>query len=42
MPARLWTCRIPCGRGGWTANRLEFDAAAAVWVAKVIDWGVAA
>jgi hypothetical protein len=27
---------------GWKVYRVEFDPAAAAWVAKVIDWGVAA
>jgi hypothetical protein len=27
---------------GWTAYRVQFDVAAAAWIAKVIDWGVAA
>ena len=27
---------------GWKAYRVQFDPAAVAWVAKVIDWGVAA
>ena len=27
---------------GWTAYRVQFDPAATAWIAKVIDWGVAA
>jgi hypothetical protein len=27
---------------GWRAYRVEFDASAAAWIAKIIDWGVAA
>lgn len=27
---------------GWRAYRVQFDPEASVWIAKVIDWGVAA
>ncbi|HEY2229100.1 MAG TPA: hypothetical protein VGI22_15480 [Xanthobacteraceae bacterium] len=27
---------------GWKAYRVAFDPAAGAWIAKVIDWGVAA
>jgi hypothetical protein len=27
---------------GWRAYRVQFDPAAAAWIAKVIDWGIAA
>jgi hypothetical protein len=27
---------------GWRAYRVQFDPAAAAWIAKVIDWKVAA
>jgi hypothetical protein len=27
---------------GWRAYRVQFDSAAAAWIARVIDWGVAA
>jgi hypothetical protein len=27
---------------GWTPYRIRFDSEAAVWIAKVIDWGQAA
>jgi hypothetical protein len=27
---------------GWKVYRVEFDSAAAAWIAKIIDWGVAA
>jgi hypothetical protein len=27
---------------GWRAYRVQFDAEASVWIAKVIDWGIAA
>jgi hypothetical protein len=27
---------------GWTAYRVQFDAAASAWITRVIDWKVAA
>ena len=27
---------------GWKAYRVQFDPVAAAWVARVIDWGIAA
>jgi hypothetical protein len=27
---------------GWNAYRVQFDPVASAWVAKVIDWGIAA
>jgi hypothetical protein len=27
---------------GWTAYRVQFDPTATAWIARVIDWGVAA
>jgi hypothetical protein len=27
---------------GWKAYRVEFDPAPVAWIAKIIDWGVAA
>jgi hypothetical protein len=27
---------------GWKAYRVQFDPVAAAWIARVIDWGIAA